>query len=881
MDNNVNIFDNERLNDIYQKVVNGEITSTAGLNLTLDELFTMDKNGDFLLIDLLENNVDIDLKNGKIRNNGSVFFYFLIYGQDISQFSYDKIDYTYGENGNMNVLNYLLEKYDLSINDLLIEDKNGTTLLEEMLKENIDISNIDIDDDIMDLEKVTKIITIIIKNNQDIPEDIKNTFENTLFSTNNDEFFKNLPMKDIVLFEKMISIIKEHTEIVDLLCRYHLEYYLKYLNQEIIKKLITKDENDTYPIDKYVSNSTAIKNISSLINFDENIDFMIHFIKLLLDNKLYNFFYDADENILLYKVYPPKTLLETLIENNVNINIKINNINNEEIIKILYDNNKLDLIGSSSESIWLSNTRDVLKDNMVKDQTILEYMIDNNYDIKIPCIFEEDTLKILYQKNRPDLLVKASASLLMTRINDNYTYLDYILDCINKGDFEYNIANITAPGKPDMKVDFYLDIAKHDMIGYVKDDLNLNILLKKYDNKTLLEYFLDRDTELTLNKILNKSDKMNYSVMIILKARGIKDNNTLNIGEGNYFPHKHSPDTYYGPLDKDSDYLIKELEGLFISDGKSDKDLINLLITSYRDALFINYDITIREIEKLIEIKKNNFDKFYYVKDNDNSYFSSNDGCIHMDDSFASTIIHETGHALHYYLNSFKVPDNYDEIVKRARENKELLIKVSDYFEFWNNFKKNLENYLLNITSEVLTTKYSKQENIMDIQNILSKDIDKYRDKFKSLKIPDEQLDMILSDMYTQEEYIDHQKRIFIEDNVDAILRNEFGSLLTIGDILDAIYEGKLHSNTLKDSHGEAICRTGGHGLNYYYATLHGFDEMIANFAAISKANDAKEKLRMLKSIVGDGVYDMIRNFYYQDILKINLEENKVYGGKR
>ncbi len=51
--------------------------------------------------------------------------------------------------------------------------------------------------------------------------------------------------------------------------------------------------------------------------------------------------------------------------------------------------------------------------------------------------------------------------------------------------------------------------------------------------------------------------------------------------------------------------------------------------------LFINYDITIREIEKLIEIKKNNFDKFYYVKDNDNSYFSSNDGCIHMDDSFA------------------------------------------------------------------------------------------------------------------------------------------------------------------------------------------------------------------------------------------------------
>ena len=882
MDNNKNIFDNERLNDIYQKVVNGEITSTAGLNLTLDELFTKDKNGYFLLIDLLENNVDIDLKNEKIRNNGGVFFYFLVYGQDISQFSYDEINYKCAETNYTNVLNYLLEEYDLSINALLIKDKKGTTLLEEILEKNIDISNINIADDIMDLEKTTKIIAIIIKSNQDIPENIKITFENTLFSTNNDEFFKNLPTKDIILFEKMIGFIKEHTEIVDLLCKYHLEYYLKYLNPEIIKKLITKDENGTYPIDKYVSNSMAIKNISSLINFDENIDFMIHFIKLLLDNKLYNFFYDADENILLYKVYPPKTLLETLIENN--INIKINNINNEEIIKILYDNKKLDLIGSSSESIWLSNTRDVFKDTMVKDQTILEYMLDNNYDIKIPCIFEEDTLKILYQKNRPDLLVKASASLLMTKINDNYTYLDYILDCINKGDFEYNIANIFAPVRPDMKAEFYLDIAKHDMIGYVKNNLNLNILLKKDYNKTLLEYFLDKDPELTLNKILDKSDKMNYSVMIILKSRGIKDNDSiLNINEDNASFVKNTPDTYYGPLDNDSDYLIKELERLFISDGKSDKDLINLLITGYRNALFINYDITIREIEKLIEIKKNNFDKFYYVKDKNSSYFSSNDGCIHMDDSFASTIIHETGHALHYYLNRFKVPDNYSEIVKRARENKELLIKVSDYFEFWNNFKKNLENYFLNITSEVLTTEYSKQENIIDIQNILSKDIDKYRDKFKSLKIPEEQLEQILKDTFSVEEYIKRESIIIANEIIAKTMKENYENVGAISDIIDAIFEGKPHDGVLKDNNGKKITACGGHGIKYYTYTLiakHGFDEMIANFAVLVKSKGAEENLRVLRDIVGDEVYNMISDFYYTNILEMDISKNKNQGGR-
>ena len=73
----------------------------------------------------------------------------------------------------------------------------------------------------------------------------------------------------------------------------------------------------------------------------------------------------------------------------------------------------------------------------------------------------------------------------------------------------------------------------------------------------------------------------------------------------------------------------------------------------------------------------------------------------------------------------------------------------------------------MNITSEVLTTKYSKQENIMDIQNILSKDIDKYRDKFKSLKIPEEQLEQILKDTFSVEEYI-KREIIIIANEITA-----------------------------------------------------------------------------------------------------------------
>ena len=614
-----------------------------------------------------------------------------------------------------------------------------------------------------------------------------------------------------------------------------------------------------------------------LINIPEDIIF----IKYLIKNNLYDYLKKASEDVLLMKVDSGKTLLEFLIDKGYDPEIKY--IFNKKTISILYQKQKLNLAKFVSDDVLLAPVKELFSDDSLGDETLFEYMIRNGYKLNSSRISSEKLFKICYLEQRPDLLEEASISDLLKPIDDTYTYFDYILDSIaNKG---LKIRVPSCPWSSDVNehIKYYTTIAKHDMIGYVKDDLNLNILLKKYDNKTLLEYFLDRDTELTLNKILNKSDKMNYSVMIILKARGIKDNNTLNIGEGNYFPHKHSPDTYYGPLDKDSDYLIKELEGLFISDGKSDKDLINLLITSYRDALFINYDITIREIEKLIEIKKNNFDKFYYVKDNDNSYFSSNDGCIHMDDSFASTIIHETGHALHYYLNSFKVPDNYDEIVKRARENKELLIKVSDYFEFWNNFKKNLENYLLNITSEVLTTKYSKQENIMDIQNILSKDIDKYRDKFKSLKIPEEQLEQILKDTFSVEEYIKREIIIIANEITAKTMKENYENVGAISDIIDAIFEGKPHDGVLKDNNGKKIAACSGHGIKYYTYTFtakHGFDEMIANFAVLVKSNGTEKNLRVLRDIVGYEIYNMISNFYYTNILEMDINKSKNQGGR-
>ena len=106
-------------------------------------------------------------------------------------------------------------------------------------------------------------------------------------------------------------------------------------------------------------------------------------------------------------------------------------------------------------------------------------------------------------------------------------------------------------------------------------------------------------------------------------------------------------------------------------------------------------------------------------------------------------------------------------------------------------------------------------------------------------------------------------------------MENEYSKDSVFGDIFDAIYEGKLEAGILKNEDGEFINKVAGHGLDYYYGTTNDFDELIANFSILFKSYNSDEIFTELKDIIGDELFYLLYDFYYENFIEKTKTKTK------
>ena len=467
--------------------------------------------------------------------------------------------------------------------------------------------------------------------------------------------------------------------------------------------------------------------------------------------------------------------------------------------------------------------------------------------------------------------------------DDNNTYLDYILEGVKSGILITEIDRLISYFEdPEKIAEFYLILAKHDMISYITK-LSTYFLTLKSDGLTVLERLLNSDAELTLNKILNDELMANVEIAAILMSKGynVKYYNICKQEKFLYdYEYEENKKLGIGPLYEEGENLLNILYDLFKNDNKSNDSLVDVYINSYRQALIFNYDYALLELKKLIKIKEKNMNRFVLLTTDTGAYFDVIKESIYSSQYISNVLFHETGHALHRYLVDGSTPDNLYEVMQTIKKNPTTLEKTEVFAQKYSDIQKKVD-IIAQQECEKYFAKYYTKDKIKDIEIYLEKESTRKKENLNFLGIPEDVLNNIIKEVFTLKNYIKHQMRMFIEEYTHSYMRIHYGSLMAVSDILDTVYGGMLSSGKLVNKKGITIPKTYGHGIAYCFNISYSFSEMIAEYAAIVKDVNGKEYLDLLHSIIGDELYNLIINYYNDNILKekkINFKrENKRY----
>lgn len=789
------------------------------------------------------------------------------------------------------------EKYDnilwgLSEDDFLIK-LGDMTILEHLVKNEMFKSYW-----VKEIKNSDVILDIILKYN--LKDCFPELHENQLFKVYKGKLVIEFMFEHNLVDFTTVSNIKNHPEIYNFIIKYKRQDLLDSISEE----LLTQKINEKYIFDLIIENGAnpnvdllkteelinliierkrydLLSNLSTdklmkphmeyasmfeflLVNgiipeggineIEYEKDNMMFFYNIIEKHDKFDCLKDVQENVLLINFNGRETLLETLLSKG--IKPTISSYESEKTFDLLYSLNQFEELQKCSSKLQ--------KKHLPNDKTLCEELLDRNLDPGSQRNDDIEITKMIFEHKRYDLYTKLDVRQLFMLSSLNETFLDVLLEEAKTND-KINVSEI-ANGYHDstIKPKIYIAFAKHDMQMYLKT-LDKEDLLE--DN--LLKSLMELDKDLTVNKILSSKVKEDFDIAMMLRFYGvsqdeIKFKSVTKAVEEEYL-QSNIEEYEKIELTEEQEYLLSNLQNV-MNDGKSDPKILRAFIASYRHLLAANSPHAY-EIYHILNIKQND-SRFAYKRIDDGAYFSPYEGWVSMDDTNIDTLNHETGHALFEHLTNGEIPAEFNTTIDKLRTSESCLERTAEYskrfYELLGEVTVQVERDYMPGYDESIT-----EEKKEEIKKYLDTLISEQKQIYLQKGYSEETLDLIFARTFTLEEYLKQDRRVKKEEMIDLILRTKHGTFLAIGDYLDGIHVGRLKGELLKDKEGKTIKKTYGHGIHYYSrGNEWAFNEMLANYSAISKSDNPQEGLDTLKQYIGEELFNIIQNYYYKEILQ-------------
>lgn len=573
-------------------------------------------------------------------------------------------------------------------------------------------------------------------------------------------------------------------------------------------------------------------------------------------------------------------------------------------------------------------TEEELLTLMSSGKTVFEYAIEMERVINCDSFTNPKSVNIILSKKRYDLLERVALKTLLkvNRKNLSKRYIETILELFLAGE-KINISCFSPFKKGNDLNDaaeLYITYARYKLEDYLpslsketllskdlnsSDNTNRNVIDRFFKSgfreRTFLQILLSKANKKTIGRFIDANLSKDIDIALILRSYSINtggiDYELKPIDFTNQIVEDDNNELERISLTKEQLLLLKMLHNAFINN--SDPKAVRALLNSYRIQFKKKNPNTIREIYKLISLAK----KGLRIVIGDKSNYSNSQKKVSVRMPITGLINHEMGHALFYSIPDRTIPNEFWTIVNNIKANPDTLRKIDEYSKRATERKLRIQTLADNIydvsfpeMSKVI--KYYKLQGINKNRRLFGKksikteeleeleretlplreEIREYLEKTKEEKMKlytekgysEKDLEVLFKDSFTVKEYARMHKRIQKREYELALYRTILSPQGSIGDIIDAVYEGQFFGGKLKHD-SKDIKPYSGHGLYYYcHSSENIFSEIIANYKTLMMSEESDRYLRELRDILGDEFVDFLDNYYNNIILGQVFDES-------